>query len=118
MVMLLFNAFGQMREVSHGAFDLALGRFKLGVAHQGCGARQTAAGTAGTTSTGNATLGANNTAWTSSASGASNTFTATVGSTANLAAGCVVLLKGSTDDAEFGLRIHFALHPGSCYFVV
>lgn len=62
----------------------------------------TAAGTAGTTATGNASLGANNTAWTSSASGTTNVFTATVGSTANLAAGCMVVLKGSTDDAGFG----------------
>jgi len=62
----------------------------------------TAASPNGTTSTGNATLGANSTAWTSSASGTTNVFTATVGSTANLAAGCMVVLKGSTDDAEFG----------------
>ena len=62
----------------------------------------TAASANGTTSTGNASLGANNTAWTSSASGSGNTFTATVGSTANLAAGCLVLLKGGTNDAEFG----------------
>ena len=43
--MLLFNAFSQMRQISHGAFDLELRRFKLGVAHQGRGARQTPAGT-------------------------------------------------------------------------
>lgn len=62
----------------------------------------TAASPNGTTSTGNASLGANSTAWTSSASGSSNVFTATVGSTANLAAGCLVVLKSSTGDAEFG----------------
>ena len=45
--MLLFNAFGQMREIPHGAFDLALRILKLGVAHQRSGARQAPAGTVG-----------------------------------------------------------------------
>lgn len=75
-------------------------QYQLAMRDQGQGL--TAAGTAGTTSTGNATLGSNSTVWTSSASGTTNTFTATVGSTANLASGCLVVLKGSTDDAEFG----------------
>jgi len=42
--MLLFDALGQMRQISHGALDLAFGRFKLGVAHQRRGTRQTPAG--------------------------------------------------------------------------
>jgi hypothetical protein len=45
MVLLLFNAFGQMREIPHGAFDLALSVLKLGVAHQRRGPRQAPAGT-------------------------------------------------------------------------
>jgi len=45
--MLLFDAFGQMLEIPHGAFDLALGRLKLAVPHQQCGARQTPAGAVG-----------------------------------------------------------------------
>ena len=45
--MLLFNAFGQMRQISHSAFDLSLRILKLGVAHQGRGARQAPAGTVG-----------------------------------------------------------------------
>lgn len=76
--------------------------YQYQIAMRDVGQGLTAASSVGTTSTGNATLGANSTAWTSSASGTSNVFTATVGSTANLAAGCMVLLKGSTDDAEFG----------------
>ena len=43
--MLLLDAFGQMLEIPHGAFDLALRILKLGVAHQRRGARQTPAGT-------------------------------------------------------------------------
>jgi hypothetical protein len=34
-----------MRQISHGAFDLALRRFKLGMAHQRRGTPQTPAGT-------------------------------------------------------------------------
>ena len=45
--MLLFDAFGQMRQIPHGAFDLAMGRLQLARAHQRCGARQTPAGTVG-----------------------------------------------------------------------
>lgn len=45
--MLLFNTFGQMREIPHGALDLALCILKLDVAHQRRGARQTPAGTVG-----------------------------------------------------------------------
>jgi len=45
MLMLLLNAFGQMRQIPHGAFDLALCILKLGVTHQGRGARQAPAGT-------------------------------------------------------------------------
>ena len=45
--MLLFDAFGQILEIPHGAFDLALRILKLGVTHQGCGARQTPAGAVG-----------------------------------------------------------------------
>jgi hypothetical protein len=44
MLMLLFDAFGQVLQIPHGAFDLALRILKLGVAHQGCRARQTPAG--------------------------------------------------------------------------
>jgi len=47
MLMLLFHAFGQMRQIPHGAFDLAPCALKLGVAHQWCGARQTPAGAVG-----------------------------------------------------------------------
>ncbi len=43
--MLLFNAFGQMHQIPHGAFDLALCILKLGVTHQGRRARQAPAGT-------------------------------------------------------------------------
>ena len=45
--MLLFNAFGQMHQIPHGAFDLALCILKLGVTHQGCGPRQSPAGAVG-----------------------------------------------------------------------
>ena len=45
--MLLFDAFGQMLEIPHGAFDLALRILKLGVAHQRRGARQAPASTVG-----------------------------------------------------------------------
>jgi len=45
--MLLFDAFGQMRQIPHGAFDLAMGRFKLAVAHQRRGRRQPPTGTVG-----------------------------------------------------------------------
>lgn len=45
--MLLFNAFGQMRQIPHGALDLALRILKLGVAHQRRGARQAPAGAVG-----------------------------------------------------------------------
>jgi hypothetical protein len=62
----------------------------------------TAASTAGTTSHGNATLGAKSTALFSTSSGIANTFTSTVASSADLAPGCMIILKGSTDDAEFG----------------
>ena len=47
MLMLLFDAFGQMRQIQHGAFDLAMGRFKLAVAHQRRGRRQPPTGTVG-----------------------------------------------------------------------
>ena len=43
--MLLFDAFGQMRQIPHGAFDLAMGRLQLARAHHRCGTRQTPAGT-------------------------------------------------------------------------
>jgi hypothetical protein len=45
--MLLFDAFGQMLQIPHGAFDLAVCRLKLTGAHQRCGARQTPAGAVG-----------------------------------------------------------------------
>jgi len=45
--MLLFDTFGQMIEIPHGAFDLALYRFKLARAHQRRRARQTPAGAVG-----------------------------------------------------------------------
>ena len=45
--MLLFDTFGQMRQISHRAFDLAPGAFEVVAAHQGRGARQTPAGTVG-----------------------------------------------------------------------
>lgn len=93
------NLTGMGYTVPAGAGSTAYA-YHLAMRDQGQGI--TAASASGTTSTGNASLGANNTTWTSSASGASNVFTATVGSTANLAAGCLVVLKGSTDDAEFG----------------
>lgn len=61
----------------------------------------TAASAAGTTSTGTATLGHNTLAITSiTASG--NIYTVTVGSTAQLAVGFQILIKGTTDDPEFG----------------
>jgi hypothetical protein len=47
MLMLLFDAFGQMLQIPHDAIDLALGRLKLTGAHQRCGARQTPGGTVG-----------------------------------------------------------------------
>ena len=45
--MLLFNAFGQMRQIPHGAFDLALRILKLRVAHQRRRTRQAPAGAIG-----------------------------------------------------------------------
>ena len=42
--MLLFNASGQVREIPHGAFDLALRILQLGVTHQWRRARQSPAG--------------------------------------------------------------------------
>jgi hypothetical protein len=47
MLLLLFKAFGQMRQVFHGAFDLAPRTFKLIGSHQRRGARPTAAGAVG-----------------------------------------------------------------------
>ena len=45
--MLLGDTFGQRGQVADSAFDLALGIFKVGVAHLWRGARQTPAGTIG-----------------------------------------------------------------------
>ena len=45
--MLLFDTLGQMRQIAHGAFDLAPRTLKLVMAHQRCGARQTPAGAVG-----------------------------------------------------------------------
>jgi hypothetical protein len=74
----------------------------------------TVASANGTTSTGNASLGANNTAITSIASGILNTFTATIGSSANLAPGCLFKTQGTTDDAEFaGWKIVLAVPDGT-----
>jgi len=47
MLLLLFNAFGQMRQVFHGAFDLASCTFKLGLPHERRRARPTPAGAVG-----------------------------------------------------------------------
>jgi hypothetical protein len=47
MVMLLFNASGQMRQIPHRALDLALRILELGCGHQRRGARQASAGTVG-----------------------------------------------------------------------
>jgi hypothetical protein len=47
MFLLLCDAFGQMRQVFHGAFDLAPYIFKLGLPHQGRRARPTPAGAVG-----------------------------------------------------------------------
>lgn len=74
--------------------------YSLSLIDQGRG--WTAASVNGTTSTGNATLGARSTAVTSIASGATNTFTATVASTAELATGCLFELDSTTDDGEYG----------------
>lgn len=62
----------------------------------------TAASTAGTTSTGNASLGPSTMNITSIAAGTGQQKTALVDSTANVAVGCVVLIFGTTDDGEFG----------------
>ena len=43
--MLLFNAFGQMRQIPHSAFDFALRILKLGGTHQRRRTRQAPAGT-------------------------------------------------------------------------
>ena len=45
--MLLLDTFGQMGQISHGAFDLSIGGFKVGSGHQRCGSRQAAAGAVG-----------------------------------------------------------------------
>lgn len=62
----------------------------------------TAASPDGTTTTGNANPGARSTALTNTVDGIANTFTSTVASSSELAPGCMIILKGSTDDAEFG----------------
>lgn len=62
----------------------------------------TAASPVASTATGNAALGAHTAVWTGSVIGATNVMTVTVDSTANLAAGCLVFMKGSTDDQEYG----------------
>jgi hypothetical protein len=62
----------------------------------------TAASSVQTTTGGNAVLGAKSTAVTNILSGASNVFTANVASTADLAAGCLIAIKGTSDDAHAG----------------
>jgi hypothetical protein len=47
MLTLLFHAFGQVHQIPHSAFDLALRTLKLGVGHQRRGARQAPAGAVG-----------------------------------------------------------------------
>jgi hypothetical protein len=47
MLLLLFNTFGQMRQIPHGGFDLVSCTLQLGIANQRRGARQTSAGPVG-----------------------------------------------------------------------
>jgi hypothetical protein len=47
MLTLLFNAFGQVHQIPHSAFDLALRIFKLGDGHQRRGVHQAPAGAVG-----------------------------------------------------------------------
>jgi hypothetical protein len=70
----------------------------IAISKGGC---YTAASSIGTTSAGNATLGATNLPITSFVNLA-GTVTATVGSTTGLATGMYVRIGGSTDDGEFG----------------
>lgn len=62
----------------------------------------TAASPQTTTNTGFATLGARSQANTSIVPGIANTFTITMASSAELAPGCMIVITGTTDDAEYG----------------
>lgn len=77
--------------------------YAYSLAQRDTGQGITAASPDGTTTTGFAALGSTNTSITSTVPGIVNTMTSTVTSSANLAAGCTILINGSpTDVQEYG----------------